>query len=137
MLFSRDGSIMAPFAGKCWRKNLRRRYRGFASSRVCFSPQRFPVRFLCSLILGFPGHGDVGDPLPHPHASDDYLLDEGNSFCYPWVMVEINITVSSVYEVPVVHFSPSISAIVRFSALAPVSALGFSAMDSLLSLEAF
>jgi len=39
--------------------------------------------------------------------------------------------------VPVVHFSPSISAIVRFSALVLASASGFSAMDSLLSLEAF
>jgi hypothetical protein len=68
---------------------------------------------------------------------DDYLLDEGNSFCYPLGMVEINVTVSSVYAVPMAHFSPSIFAIVRFSALALVSASAFSAMDSLLSLEAF
>jgi hypothetical protein len=74
---------------------------------------------------------------PPPLASDDYLLDEGNSFCYPLVMVEINITVSSVYVIPAVHFSPSISAIVRFSAQRLVSASAFSAMDSLLSLEAF
>jgi hypothetical protein len=68
---------------------------------------------------------------------DDYLLDEGNPFCYPLLMVEISITVSSVYGVPVVHFSPATSAIVRFSGQMPVSALAFSAMDSLLSLEAF
>jgi hypothetical protein len=68
---------------------------------------------------------------------DDYILDEGNQFCYPSIMVEINITVSSAYGVPAVHFSPSISAIVRFSGQMPVSALASSAMDSLLSLEAF
>src|SRR5689334_9352551 len=40
-------------------------------------PQRFPIRFLCGLILGFPSHGDFGDlgdraslPLPvHPSSS--------------------------------------------------------------------
>jgi hypothetical protein len=52
-------------------------------------------------------------------------------------MVEINITVSSVYGVSVVHSSPSISAKAHFSALALVSASAFSAMGSLLSLEAF
>jgi hypothetical protein len=52
-------------------------------------------------------------------------------------MAEINITVSSVYEAPAARLSPSIFAIVRFSALALVSASAFSAMDSLLSLEAF
>jgi hypothetical protein len=81
--------------------------------------------------------GGRRSPYPSPHPSDDYLLDEGSAFCYPLVMVEINITVSSVYGVPVVHFSPSISAIVRFSGQMPVSASAFSAMDSLLSLEAF
>jgi len=30
----------------------------FASSRVCFSRQWFPVCFLCGLILGFPDYGD-------------------------------------------------------------------------------
>jgi hypothetical protein len=69
--------------------------------------------------------------------SDDYLLDEGMSFCYPLVMVEINITVSSVYGVSVLHFSPSISAKAHSLALAPVSASAFFAMGSLLSLEAF
>ena len=68
---------------------------------------------------------------------DDYLLDEGNPFCYPLLMVEINITVSSVYAVPRVRFSPSTSAKAHSSALALVSASAFSAMDSLLSLEAF
>jgi hypothetical protein len=52
-------------------------------------------------------------------------------------MLEINITVSLVYGVPAKRFSPAISAIVRFSALALISASAFSAMDSLLSLEAF
>jgi len=45
--------------------------------------------------------------------------------------------VSLVYAVPMVRLSPSISAKAHLSALALVSALGFSAMDSLLSLEAF
>jgi hypothetical protein len=52
-------------------------------------------------------------------------------------MLEINITVSLVYAVPKARFSPSISAIVRFLGQMPVSALAFSAMDSLLSLEGF
>jgi hypothetical protein len=52
-------------------------------------------------------------------------------------MLEINITVSLVYAVPKVRFSLAISAIVRFLSQMPVSALAFSAMDSLLSLEAF
>jgi hypothetical protein len=68
---------------------------------------------------------------------DDYLLYEGNSFCYPLIMVEINITVSSVYVVPKPLVSPSISVKVHFSAQRPVSALGFSAMDSSVSLEGF
>jgi hypothetical protein len=74
---------------------------------------------------------------PSPYPSDDYILDEGKSFCYPLLMVEINITVSSVYGVLVVYFSPATSAKAHFSALALVSASVFSAMDSLLSLEAF
>jgi hypothetical protein len=80
---------------------------------------------------------DHGDPAYPSLPSDDYLLDEGNPFWYPLLMVELNITVSSVYVVPVVHFSPAISAKAHFSALAPVSAWAFSAMGSLLSLEAF
>jgi hypothetical protein len=68
---------------------------------------------------------------------DDYILDEGNPFWYPLLMVEINITVSSVYGHLKGHFSPATSAKAHLSALALVSASGFSAMDSLLSLEAF
>jgi hypothetical protein len=52
-------------------------------------------------------------------------------------MVEINITVSSVYVVLRPCPSPLISAKAPLSALAPVSASVFSAMGSLLSLEAF
>jgi hypothetical protein len=52
-------------------------------------------------------------------------------------MVEINITVSSVYVVPRVHFFPSIFAITHFSIPQLISLRAFSAMDSFLSLEAF
>jgi hypothetical protein len=52
-------------------------------------------------------------------------------------MVEINITVSSVYGSPRVKFYPSVSAIVRSVGQMPVSSSAFSAKDSLLSLEAF
>jgi hypothetical protein len=89
-------------------------------------------------VFAFPDTSDRGRfAHPSPSPSDDYILDEGKPFCYSLVMVEINITVSSVYVIPAVHFSPSISAIVRFSGQMPVSALASSAMDSLLSLEAF
>jgi hypothetical protein len=80
--------------------------------------------------------GIEGD-YPSPTPSDDYILDEGKPIWYPLLMVEINITFSSVYGVPKGRFSPSTSAKARFSALALVSARAFSAMDSLFSLEAF
>jgi hypothetical protein len=74
---------------------------------------------------------------PSPCRSDDYILDEGKSFCYYCLMLEINITVSWVYGHPVARFYPSTSAKAHLLALAPVCALGFAAMGSLLSLEAF
>jgi hypothetical protein len=52
-------------------------------------------------------------------------------------MMEIRLTVSSVYVVPAKPFSPSISAIVPSSALALTFASGFVVMDSAVSLEAF
>ena len=52
-------------------------------------------------------------------------------------MMEIRLTVSLAYAILAMPFSPSISAIVPFSALALVSASGFAAMDFAVSLEAF
>jgi hypothetical protein len=52
-------------------------------------------------------------------------------------MVEINITVSSAYVVPVVRLYLSTSVIVRFSALRPAFAQMFSVVDFAVSLEAF
>jgi len=89
----------------------------------------FLVFFLATLSLY---RAEMLDKFHH-----DYLLDEGKPVWYPLLMVEINITVSSVYVVPAVRFSPATSAKAHFSALALVSASAFSAMDSLLSLEAF
>lgn len=69
---------------------------------------------------------------------DDYLLDEGKSFCYSVSMMEINLTASLVYAVEAVRFSPSISAKVPLSGQRPAFALTFSPVDfAVSSLEAF
>jgi hypothetical protein len=67
----------------------------------------------------------------------DYILDEGKSFWYSLSMGDINIIVSLVCDHLRARFSPSVFAKVHLSGLELVSASAFSAMHSLLSLEAF
>jgi len=64
-----------PFCRQMLEEKLAALLLRFASFRICFSPQRLPVRFLYGLILGFPIRGDIGD---HALSHGELLLPESH-----------------------------------------------------------
>jgi len=86
-------------------------------------------------VFGSVSHPPIG--IPPPSWLDDYLLDEGAAYCYPFLMADINITFSLVYEFASLHYALLFYPKVRFSALKLAYALAFSVVRFSVSLEAF